>query len=99
VPDFLAALGEAAAAARAAGPVGVDAGLAAAAGALDPAALSDRDFDGLLALAGLAGSDGALALPERMAPVNALLDIAPPTLREAMLLAFLDRLSRPSEPS
>ncbi len=99
VPDFLAALGEAAAAARAAGPVGVDPGLAAAAEALDPATLSDRDFDGLLALAGLAGGDGALALPERMAPVNALLDIAPPQMREAMLLAFLDRLSRPSEPS
>jgi len=58
--------------------------------------LTDRDFDGLLALAGLAGGDDSQALPERMAPVNALLDIAPAPLREAMLLAFLDRLSRPS---
>ena len=47
-------------------------------------------------MAGLAGDDGSLALPERMAPVNALLDLATPALREAMLLAFLDRLSRPS---
>jgi hypothetical protein len=31
-----------------------------------------------------------------MAPVNALLDVAPPALREALLLAFLDRLSRPT---
>jgi hypothetical protein len=29
-----------------------------------------------------------------MAPVNALLDVAPPALREALLVAFLDRLSR-----
>jgi hypothetical protein len=30
-----------------------------------------------------------------MAPVNALLNVAPPRLREALLVAFLDRLSRP----
>ena len=44
----------------------------------------------------LAGSDGSLALPERMAPVNALLDACPPGLREALLLGVLDRLSRPT---
>jgi hypothetical protein len=33
-----------------------------------------------------------------MAPVNALLDVAPPRLREALLVAFLDRLSRPLAP-
>ncbi|MFN8045765.1 MAG: aminotransferase class V-fold PLP-dependent enzyme [Dermatophilaceae bacterium] len=96
VPEFLSALAESVAAARASGPIAVDPGLAAAAAALDPATLSDSDFDGLLALAGLAGGDGALALPERMAPVNALLDVAPAALREALLLAFLDRLCRPS---
>ncbi len=99
VPEFLSALAESVAAARVSGPIAVDPGLAAAAAALDPATLSDSDFDGLLALAGLAGGDGALALPERMAPVNALLDVAPAALREALLLAFLDRLSRPSRPS
>ena len=36
-----------------------------------------------------------LALPARMAPVNAMLDVASPALREALLIAFLDRLSRP----
>ncbi|MBK8868847.1 MAG: aminotransferase class V-fold PLP-dependent enzyme [Actinomycetales bacterium] len=96
VPEFLKALGESVEAARAAGPAAVDPGLAQAAAALDPKALSDNDFNGLLALAGLASADGSLALPERMAPINALLDVAPPALREGMLLAFLDRLSRPS---
>lgn len=96
VPDFLAALGESVEAARASGGVVVDPGLAGAIASLDSATLSDSDFDGLLAMAGLAGVDGSLALPERMAPVNALLDLATPALREAMLLAFLDRLSRPT---
>ncbi len=96
VPDFVDALLEAVTAARAAGPVAVAPELAAFATTIDPATLDDAAFDGLLAMAGLAGADGALALPERMAPVNALLDAAPPRLREALLLAFLDRLSRPS---
>ena len=62
--------------------------------ALDPAALTDADFDGLLAASGLvgAGDDGGLALPERMAEVNAMLDVASPAMREALLVAFLDRL-------
>ncbi|MCB2174339.1 MAG: aminotransferase class V-fold PLP-dependent enzyme [Actinomycetales bacterium] len=96
VPEFTTALREAVEAAMAAGPVTVAPQLAAMAAALDPATLDDAAFDGLLQLAGLAGADGDLALPERMAPVNALLDVAPPRLREALLLAFLDRLSRPS---
>ena len=36
-----------------------------------------------------------VALPRRMADINALLDVAPPPLREALLVAFLDRLTRP----
>ena len=61
------------------------------------AALTDADFDGLLAASGLvgAGDDGGLALPDRLAEVNALLDLAAPAMREALLIAFLDRLSRP----
>ena len=95
VEEFLEALRESVAAAVAAGPIEVDPGLAAAATALDPATLDDEAFDGLLQLAGLAGDEG-LALPERMAPVNALLNVAPAPLREALLIAFLDRLQRPS---
>ena len=95
VEDFVVALAESVAAAVEAGPIRVDPGLAGAAAALDPATLDDAAFDGLLQLAGLAG-EGGLGVPERMAPVNALLDIAPAPLREALLVAFLDRLQRPS---
>ncbi|GAB3439945.1 aminotransferase class V-fold PLP-dependent enzyme [Phycicoccus ginsengisoli] len=95
VGEFLDALREAVAAAVEARPVPVPAELAAVVGAIDPATLDEAAFDGLLQVAGLAGADGALDLPARMAPVNALLDLAPPRLREALLVAFLDRLSRP----
>ena len=95
---FLAALSDAVDAAVAAGPVSVDAGVVAFIEALDPDALTDDDFDGLLAASGLVGEsdDGGLALPDRMAGVNALLDVASPRMREALLVAFLDRLSRPT---
>jgi hypothetical protein len=74
----------------------VDPGVADFVRALDPAALSDDDFDGLLAAVGMgAGADGGVALPRRMAEINALLDLAAPALREALLVAFLDRLTRP----
>lgn len=91
IEDCAAALGAAASAARAAGPVAIAPELVGAAARLDPATLSDEVFDGLLALAGL---DVSAGLPERMGPVNALLDAVPPALREALLIAFLDRLSR-----
>jgi glutamate/tyrosine decarboxylase-like PLP-dependent enzyme len=91
--ELIGALRTAVRKAQEAGPVQVAPELAAAAGGLDPATLDDAAFDGLLALAGLGDSGG---LPERMAPVNALLDVAPPRLREALLIAFLDRLMRPT---
>ncbi|MEP9363563.1 aminotransferase class V-fold PLP-dependent enzyme [Nocardioides sp. CN2-186] len=98
VDDFLAALAESVAAAVAVGPVGVDPGVAAFIETLEPATLSDDDFDGLLAASGLVGGDATdgLALPDRMAEVNAMLDIASPAMREALLVAFLDRLARPN---
>jgi glutamate/tyrosine decarboxylase-like PLP-dependent enzyme len=92
VEEFLDALGAAVAAAVLSGPVRVEPDVAAFVAALDPAALSDDDFDGLLAAVGMTGDTG---LPERMAEINALLDLAAPRLREALLVAFLDRLSRP----
>ncbi|MEI5671768.1 MULTISPECIES: pyridoxal phosphate-dependent decarboxylase family protein [unclassified Nocardioides] len=97
VDEFLTALGESVAAAVAAGPVAVDPGVAAFIASLDPATLSDDDFDGLLATSGLVGESdsGSLELPGRMAEVNAMLDLASPAMREALLVAFLDRLSRP----
>jgi sphinganine-1-phosphate aldolase len=97
VDEFLEALADSVRAARAAGPVQVDPGVAAYVAGLDPASISDDDFDGLLAAAGLlGGGEDGLALPARMAEVNALLDVASPALREAVMVAFLDRLSRPS---
>ncbi|MGB0099905.1 MAG: aminotransferase class V-fold PLP-dependent enzyme [Nocardioides sp.] len=97
VAEFLTAMRESVEAAVAAGPVGVDPGVADFIATLDPATLSDADFDGLLLAAGLIGGDPAdgLALPDRMAEVNAMLDLASPAMREALLVAFLDRLARP----
>ena len=100
VDEFLAALREAVDAAVATGPVAVDPGVADFVEALDASTLSDDDFDGLLVAAGLLGDGssqhGGLDLPDAMAPVNALLDLAVPALREALLTAFLDRLQRPA---
>jgi glutamate/tyrosine decarboxylase-like PLP-dependent enzyme len=93
--EFLAALAAAVEAAVAAGPISIDPDIVAFVQALDAAALSDADFDGLLAAIGMAG-DGGVGLPESMAEINALLDLAAPALREALLTAFLDRLTRPS---
>ncbi|KRB47337.1 aminotransferase class V-fold PLP-dependent enzyme [Terrabacter sp. Root181] len=83
-------------AARAAGPAIPPAELVAMAAAIDPATLDEATFAGLLAAAGLAGGDGGLVLPERMAPVNALLDALPTALREVLLLGVVDRLARPT---
>jgi sphinganine-1-phosphate aldolase len=94
VDEFLEALAGAVRDARAQGPIAVDPGIADFVGALDAATLSEADFDGLLAAVGMAGEGGA-GLPESMAEINSLLDLATPDLREALLTAFLDRLSRP----
>lgn len=105
VPEFLAALSEAVSAAVAVGPVSVDPAVATFIGDLDPFSLSEEDFDGLLLAAGLVGADSAdgaesgLALPQRMAEVNAMLDLASAAMREALLVAFLDRLTRPTRRS
>ncbi|MER7072268.1 aminotransferase class V-fold PLP-dependent enzyme [Terrabacter sp. NPDC000476] len=93
-------LADATAASRAAGPAMPPAELVARAASVDPATLDEATFTGLLAAAGLAGADdGALVLPERMAPVNALLDALPPELREVLLLGIVDRLARPTPPA
>jgi glutamate/tyrosine decarboxylase-like PLP-dependent enzyme len=94
VEEFLDALRAAVAEAVSAGPVVVSPDVATFVGALDPDALTDEDFDGLLAAVGMAGGDH-VGLPESMAQINALLDLARPALREALLTAFLDRLTRP----
>ncbi len=94
VDEFLEALAAAVSAAVASGPIAIDPGIVEFVRALDPAALTDDDFDGLLAAVGMSG-EGGVGLPDSMAEINALLDLADPALREALLSAFLDRLARP----
>ncbi len=91
--EFLADLAASVGAARAAGPVVVDPAVASFAAALDPSTLTSEQFAGLLAAAGLGSGAG---LPDRMAPINALLATAPPALRERLLLEFLGALYVPS---
>jgi sphinganine-1-phosphate aldolase len=95
VEEFLDALAEAVEAAVANGPIAIDPGIVDFVQSLDPSTLTDEDFDGLLAAVGMAGGDG-VGVPESMAEINALLDLASPDLREALLTAFLDRLLRPT---
>jgi glutamate/tyrosine decarboxylase-like PLP-dependent enzyme len=94
VEEFLSALGAAVTTAVASGPIEIDPGIVEFVRTLDAATLTSEDFDGLLAAVGMAGGDG-VGLPETMAEINALLDLADPALREALLTAFLDRLTRP----
>ena len=97
VEEFLDALGSATKEAAAQGPIAIDPDIVEFVQALDAATLSDEDFDGLLAAVGMAGGDGpGVGLPDSMAEINALLDLAAPSLREALLSAFLDRLQRPA---
>ncbi len=55
---------------------------------LDPAALDETAFTGILQMAGIQG----VHLPERMADINHLLDAMPPQFTEVMLLEFLNQL-------
>jgi sphinganine-1-phosphate aldolase len=98
VDDFVRDLAEAVRAAQAAGPAQPPAELVAAARQLDPATVTAEQVGGLLAAAGLASATGELAIPDRLAPLNALLDNLSPDLREVLLLGVLDHLTRPSFP-
>ena len=95
VEEFLTALSSAVSSAVASGPVEVAPDLEAFVRALDPETLTEEDFAGLLDAVGMGSEASGTGLPERMAEINALLDLASPALREALLVAFLDRLSRP----
>ncbi|GAA0408946.1 aminotransferase class V-fold PLP-dependent enzyme [Micromonospora gifhornensis] len=99
--EFAADLAEAVAAAGVAGPVTLPPELLALAGALSPEALTAELVASLAAGLGLGtvgGPDSGAGggLPERMAPVNTLLDAAPPALRERLLVEFVSLLQRPS---
>ncbi|GAA2342653.1 aminotransferase class V-fold PLP-dependent enzyme [Streptomyces kunmingensis] len=89
---LLAELEKAVGRARAAGPVRVDPAIVEAAAALDPDALTPEEVEVALALAGV-GADGRL--PERMAPVLAVLQALPPKLGERLLPEVIGRLYQP----
>ncbi len=94
VDRFLSDLRASAQAARAIGRAEPDENLVAAGNSLDVDALTPEMMDGLLSLAGLSEPGGGL--PERMAPVNALLDAVPGELVERLLIEVILRVYRPS---
>ncbi len=57
-------------------------------GSIDPSQLDDQTFAGLLGAAGLDG----VALPERMAGINEMLEALDPPMRERVLIEFLNLL-------
>ncbi|MDP5185450.1 aspartate aminotransferase family protein [Blastococcus sp. BMG 814] len=69
-----------------------DPGLVAAAATIDPAALSVAEVEALLELAGVSGG----SLPERMAPVHALVAALPRPVAERLLAGVLGRVYRPA---
>jgi sphinganine-1-phosphate aldolase len=92
VPEFLDAFKSSVKTAVGAGPVQLAPELVAAIRTVDLRSLDEGTFEDLLAAAGV---DPFVGLPDRMATVNALLDVASPPVRQAMLTGFLDRLARP----
>ncbi|MEU0147792.1 aminotransferase class V-fold PLP-dependent enzyme [Streptomyces sp. NPDC006288] len=85
--DLSAALAKA----RALEPVTVDPALVSFAAGLDPLTLGPEEIAAVLAFAGL--GDGA-GLPDRMAPVLALLDALPGELKERLLSEFVGSVFR-----
>ncbi|MCU0268126.1 MAG: aspartate aminotransferase family protein [Acidimicrobiales bacterium] len=61
-------------------------------GGIDPDTVSGETIEAMLALAGASGD----ALPERMAPVNEVLNALPVPLRERLLVLYLNDLFRQS---
>lgn len=96
IDRFLVELEESVAAAVEAGPVIVDPAVVDVVDSLNPRAMDAAEFDAVLIAAGLAeGPEARVVMPERMAQIHAVLDRASPVVREALLVAFLERLARP----
>jgi glutamate/tyrosine decarboxylase-like PLP-dependent enzyme len=94
VEALLADLADAARAAAAVPAPVADPDLVAAAATLDPAALTVAEVDALLEVAGVGGGK----LPERMAPVHALVAALPRPVAERLLAGVLDLVYRPARP-
>jgi glutamate/tyrosine decarboxylase-like PLP-dependent enzyme len=69
-----------------------DPDLVAAAATIDPTTLTVAEVDALLEVAGVGGGK----LPERMAPVHALVSALPRPVAERLLAGVLDRVYRPA---
>jgi glutamate/tyrosine decarboxylase-like PLP-dependent enzyme len=95
VEALLADLTAAAAAARELPAPVADPELVAAAATIDPATLTVAEVEGLLELAGVGGG----RLPERMAPVHALVGALPRPVAERLLAGVLGQVYRPDGPS
>jgi glutamate/tyrosine decarboxylase-like PLP-dependent enzyme len=97
VDPLLADLSDSVAAAREVPSAAPAPELVEVARAIDPDALTREEFAGLLAFAGLdpAAVTGG-GLPERMAPINHLLESMPPRLRERILAEFIGLLYSPT---
>ena len=91
--EFGPVLQEAAAAARAHGPVQVPGELVSVVANLTPAQFTRSLVDSMSAALGLGGRN---PLPDRQALINALVESAPVPVREAMLAGFLSSLQRPT---
>ncbi|MFF7157799.1 aminotransferase class V-fold PLP-dependent enzyme [Streptomyces sp. NPDC008139] len=89
IDELVAHLADAVTRARAYGPTAVDPGLVELAAALDPDALGPDEVALALQLAGV-GPGGAL--PDRMAPVLAVLQALPPRLTERLLPEVISRM-------
>jgi glutamate/tyrosine decarboxylase-like PLP-dependent enzyme len=92
VEALLADLADAAQAAAALPRPVADPDLVAAAATIDPAALTVAEVDALLEVAGVGGGK----LPERMAPVHALVSALPRPVAERLLSGVLDLVYRPA---
>lgn len=97
VPALLADLAKSVEAARPNGPAEPDENLAALLSTLDPEKLDSATFDALLASAGMGSTDNsdAMALPDRTAGINALLNQCPDALKERLLVEYFNRLYVP----
>jgi glutamate/tyrosine decarboxylase-like PLP-dependent enzyme len=91
VDALLADLRDAASAAAALPRPVADPDLVAAAATIDPAALTVAEVDALLEVAGVGGGK----LPERMAPVHALVSALPRPVAERLLAGVLGQVYRP----
>jgi glutamate/tyrosine decarboxylase-like PLP-dependent enzyme len=95
VDRFAADLADAAAAARALGPVEPPGDLMAALGALTAEQFTPDVVRSLAAGLGVGGPGGGPPLPQRQAVINTLLEAAPVPVRAALVSGFLRLLQRP----